>query len=102
MTLSARTLDAGIRVPQEDGWKNAWISASLPGKRSTLQFIALTDSAVNNQGMLIDDIAITAIGYQADFESDNGGWDARGWSVVQNKLPQTFEVSVIHNGFPKG
>ena len=78
MTLSARTLDAGIQVPQEDGWKNAWISASYAGKKITLQFIALTDSAVNNQGILIDDIAIPAIEYQADFESGNGAVGCQG------------------------
>jgi immune inhibitor A len=81
------------------GWLEERVDLSrYAGKKITLQFISLTDSAVNNQGILIDDIEIPVLEYQADFESGNGGWDAKGWSVVQNKLPQTFEISIIHNG----
>jgi immune inhibitor A len=59
---------------------------------------ALTDAAVNGEGMLIDDIAVDAAGYSSDFEKDEGGWIADGFVRVQNALPQTFRLAMIKEG----
>jgi hypothetical protein len=45
--------------------------------------------------MLLDDIAIPAIGYATNFERDDGGWTAEGWVRVKNVLPQTFRLAWI-------
>ena len=39
-----------------------------------------------------------AISYTTDFETDDGGWDAKGFVRVENRLPQTFLVSLILKG----
>jgi immune inhibitor A len=82
-----------------NGWRDQRVDLSeYAGKKVELQFVAITDGAVNNQGILIDDISIPAIGYDADFEKDTGGWEANGWVLVQNTLPQSFQVSLIRKG----
>ncbi len=74
--------------------------SQFAGQKVTLQFDYVTDAAVNGKGMAIDEIAINAIGYFTDLENDAGGWEAEGFARVQNRLPQTFAVSVIRNSNP--
>ncbi|NLB70792.1 MAG: hypothetical protein GX797_02150 [Chloroflexi bacterium] len=88
-----------------NGQTNRWIDESVnlsqfAGQKVTLQFDYVTDAAVNGKGMAIDEIAINAIGYFTDLENDAGGWEAEGFARVQNRLPQTFAVSVIRNSNP--
>ncbi len=81
------------------GWQDQTIDISeFAGKKVDLQFTVITDSAVNLDGMLVDDISIPLIDYKANFESDDGGWVSRGWALAQNSLPQSFEISVIREG----
>lgn len=78
------------------GWVDEKVDLSrFVGGKVTLRFDYVTDAAVNGKGMAIDDIAINAIGYTSDFETDLGGWTAEGFARVQNKLPQTFNLSVV-------
>ncbi|MBT3322541.1 MAG: hypothetical protein HN392_09690 [Anaerolineae bacterium] len=81
------------------GWvqENADLSA-YAGKEVQVRFEYVTDAAVNGEGMLIDDIRIEAVDYFSDFESDNSGWDAKGFVRVQNILPQSFQVALILKG----
>src|SRR5690606_18589252 len=85
------------------GWNGAtsgWIDEKVDlsqyvGSQVTLRFDYVTDAAVNGKGMAIDDLAITAIGYATDLETDLGGWTAEGFVRVQNRLPQTMNVSIV-------
>jgi len=43
----------------------------------------------------VDDISIPAVDYSADFEADDGGWEAAGFARVTNLLPQTFRLNLI-------
>ena len=61
----------------------------------TIRFDYVTDAAVNGKGMAIDDLAINAIGYSTDLETDLGGWTAEGFVRVQNYLPQTMNLSIV-------
>ncbi|HEX2991631.1 MAG TPA: hypothetical protein VHO49_13195, partial [Anaerolineales bacterium] len=54
--------------------------------------------AVNGEGFLLDDVRIDAIGYETDFENNDGGWKAAGFARVENVLPQTFRLSLIVKG----
>lgn len=63
-----------------------------------LRFEYVTDLSVHGEGMLIDDLAIPAIGYFSDLESDDGGWEAEGWVRVRNVLPQSFLLAWITFG----
>ncbi len=85
------------------GWNgatNGWITEKVDlsdyiNSQVTLRFDYVTDAAVNGKGMAIDDIAIDAIGYATDLETDLGGWTAEGFVRVQNRLPQTMNVSIV-------
>jgi hypothetical protein len=83
-----------------NGTSSGWIDEKVDlsdfvGKQVTLRFDYVTDAAVNGKGMAIDDLAINAIGYTTDLETDLGGWTAEGFVRVQNKLPQTMNVSIV-------
>ena len=69
--------------------------SKFAGKVVQIRFEYITDAAVNGQGLLIDDIAVDALGYSSDFETDEGGWTSEGFVRVTNFLPQTFRVSLI-------
>lgn len=82
---------------------NGWVLESVDlskfaGKKVTLQFEYITDLAVNGEGLLLDDVAISAIGYQTDFEADSGGWVPNGFVRIQNLLPQEFLITLIKHG----
>jgi immune inhibitor A len=85
------------------GNSGSWIDekvdlSEFSGKKVTLQLLTITDSAVNNEGMLIDDILIPAINYSSDFENNDGGWVPEGWVRIENELPQTYELTIIQFG----
>ncbi len=81
------------------GWREEKVDLSkYAGSKVTLRFEYVTDPGVNGEGLLLDDISIPAINYSTDFEKDSGGWNAAGFVRIQNSLPQTFLVSLIHEG----
>lgn len=78
------------------GWIREEVDLSqFAGEEVTLQFEYLTDTALNGEGFLIDDIQIDAIGYSTDLEDSNGGWVGNGFVRISNSLPQTYAVTVI-------
>lgn len=84
---------------QSPGWVSESVDLSaFAGKQFWLRFEYLTDSMVNGEGLLLDDISIPQAGYFTDFEQDDGGWQAQGFVRVQNQLPQTFRLSLILKG----
>lgn len=82
-----------------NGWQEEFIDFSeYAGKSILIRFEYITDAAVNLDGLMVDDIELEAAGYFSDFETDDGGWDGQGFVRIQNKLPQTFAVSIIKTG----
>ncbi|KPL70031.1 hypothetical protein ADN00_18380 [Ornatilinea apprima] len=82
-----------------DGWIQESVDISqFAGKKVFLRFEYVTDAAVNGEGLLLDMVEIPEIGYQTDFETDEGGWNGEGFVRIENVLPQTFRVSLIQNG----
>lgn len=82
------------------GGNGQWIEETVDlsayvGRKVYLRFEYVTDAAVNGEGMLIDDVSIPAVGYFTDFEDDTHGWESEGFVRVQNRLPQSFAVSLI-------
>jgi immune inhibitor A len=80
-----------------------WLQESVDltpyaGQKVALRFEYITDPAVTWSGVLVDDISIPEIDYATDFEQDDGGWQAQGFARIDNLLPQTFAVQVIHQG----
>jgi hypothetical protein len=68
------------------------------GKKVLLRFEMVTDDAVNQPGLLIDNLEIPEIGYADDGESGVGGWDAVGWSLTDNSLAQRWLVQLMEIG----
>ncbi len=84
-----------------NGSSGGWIEEAVDlseyaGKNIWLRFEYVTDAALNGEGLLLDELRIDAIGYFANFESDEGGWQPEGFVRVQNILAQRFAVSVIY------
>lgn len=72
--------------------------SAYAGQEVLVRFQYITDDAVNNPGMLIDDISIPEIGYSSDFEADDGGWGSEGWIRTNNHLKQDWLVQVVEAG----
>jgi hypothetical protein len=84
---------------QSLGWYTEYVNISAyAGQKVILRFDYVTDAAVNGIGMVIDDVAIEAIGYFSDFENDAGGWEGQGFVRIQNSLPQTYRLSLVTYG----
>ncbi len=81
-----------------EGWVQESVDLSqFAGQSVTLRFDYITDAAVINEGLLLDDISIPAINYFEDFEAGDGDWEASGFVRVQNILPQYFRLAMIRN-----
>jgi len=81
------------------GWREETVDLSqFAGQKVQLRFEYITDAAVNGEGLMVDDISIPEINYAADFESDDGGWQAAGFARIENALPQTFRLALISKG----
>jgi immune inhibitor A len=89
-----------------NGWSGdnlQWIQervdiSRFAGQQVQLRFEYVTDEAVYGDGFLLDDVAVPEIDYFADFENDDGGWEANGFARIQNTLPQTFRLALINIG----
>ncbi len=82
-----------------DGYVEEEVDLSqFAGQKVTLRFEYVTDAAVNGEGFLLDDVEIPQINYFSDFETDDGGWIGDGFVRIQNRLPQTFQLSLIRKG----
>jgi immune inhibitor A len=80
-----------------DGWVQESVDLSqFAGQVVTLRFDYVTDAVLVNAGLLLDDISIPEIDYSANFESGEDGWVAAGFVRIQNILPQTYRLALIH------
>ena len=78
----------------------AWVEekvdlSAFAGKQILLRFEYVTDDALNLPGWLIDDIRIPELNYSDDAELGNGGWQAEGWALIDNVLPQRWLVQIL-------
>ncbi len=61
-----------------------------------MRFESITDAALSYPSLLLDDISVPEINYTCSFEQDSCGWDGKGFARLDNVLPQTFVVQLIH------
>ena len=85
--------------PGYTGRSKGWVAESVDisdyaGGRVLVRFEYVTDGAIHNDGLALDDIAVPEIAFFDDAESDVG-WDAAGFARIVNALPQEFFVQVI-------
>ena len=89
--------------PGYTGQSNGWVQESVDltpyaGQNILVRFEYITDDAVTQPGMLIDDVSVPEIGYVDDFENGDGGWTNEGWLLTNNVLPQHFLVQWVQPG----
>ncbi len=78
------------------GWQSQTLDLSaFAGKKVALRFEVISDGALSNEGLAIDNLSIPEISYSEDFEAGDGGWVPEGFSRIRNVVPQTFLVSLI-------
>jgi immune inhibitor A len=78
-------------------WVNEKVNLSgYAGQKILVRFEYITDSALNYASFMLDDISMPEINYTCSFEKDACGWDSQGFARVDNVLPQTFVVQLIH------
>ncbi len=65
------------------------------GGKILVRFEYITDEAVNNTGIAIDDIRVPEIGYSTDTENGEDGWIGNGFVRTDNHLPQQYLVQAI-------
>lgn len=90
---------AGRAGASSEGWLHETIDlGGYAGQEILLRFEMLTDDAVNQPGLAVDNICVEAIGWCDDVESGAGGWEARGFVRHDNVLEQAFSVQVVVRG----
>jgi hypothetical protein len=85
------------------GESPSWIQEEIDlsdfaGKQVQVRFEYVTDDAVNRPGVLLDNIAISDLGYLDDGENGPAGWDAAGWVLTDNTLQQRWLVQLLEIG----
>jgi immune inhibitor A len=85
------------------GRSGGWLEESIAldkyaGREILARFEMITDDAITQPGMVIDDVSIPEIGYVSDFETGNDRWEAQGWLWMDNQLPQQVWVQAIQTG----
>lgn len=79
-----------------NGWQSRFLDLSeFAGTKVSLHFEVISDGALSNEGLAIDNLSIPEIGYSEDFETGNGDWIPAGFSRIHNVVPQTFLVTLI-------
>jgi len=87
-------------APGYTGRSLFWRAESLnldayAGAPILVRFEMVTDDAINQPGMALDDVRLEAVGYAADFEAGGGGWQAEGWIRTDNRLPPRAWVQAV-------
>jgi immune inhibitor A len=86
-------ISGGGNTPQ---WTKEQVDLSaFAGKQIQLRFETITDDAYNGPGFLLDDIAIPQIGFQDGGENGTNGWQAAGYVLTDNTLPEPWLVEVV-------
>ena len=90
---------AGYNGVSGGGMSPVWIDETVSldayaGQPILVRFEMITDDGINQPGIAIDDVAVPEIDYFSDFESDDGGWQAAGWLLTDNRLPQELWLQV--------
>ena len=85
------------------GASSDWLQETIDlskftGQKVQIRFEYVTDTAVNKEGFLLDDVRVDAAGYGSDFEAGDDGWVANGFVRIENVLPQTYRLSLILKG----
>ncbi len=83
------------------GWVHEEVDLTpWAGGQVWVRFAYLTDEATTGTGFLLDDVAIPEIGYTADAESSDGGWEGAGFARTTDTIAQRYLALLIGLGDP--
>ena len=76
-----------------------WVQESIDltpyaRKKILVRFEYITDEAVNNNGLALDDVEVPELNFLDDAEQDRG-WDAHGFFRTDNLAPEDFVVQLV-------
>ena len=85
--------------PGYTGSSGGWVRERVDltpyaGGKVLVRFEYVTDDAVYLDGLLIDDLGVPELRYSDDAEEE-GAWEARGFALIDNVLPQWYLVQII-------
>lgn len=84
-----------------DGWVEERIDLTeYAGTVIQVRFEYITDTALQQPGFAIDNVAVPEIGFLDSAEGDIGGWHREGFRLLDERLDQTFELRLITLGPP--
>ncbi len=91
---------SGQSLAQPDATPEGWLRESLDlsayaGQPILIRFEVITDDAVNQPGMAVDNVCVPEIDWCDDAESGESDWEARGFVRHNNVLPQRFIVQIL-------
>lgn len=86
--------------PGYTGRSNGWVTdrfdlSDYVGGTVWVRFEYVTDDAINGRGWFVDDVAIPALAYAADFEQGADGWESEGWLLTDNRLEQQWLLQLL-------
>ena len=86
----------GVSGVDEAAWVQEEVDLSdYAGQPVLIRFEYITDAAVTQPGIFIDDVEIPEIGFFDDMENGVGPWQSEGWLLTNNVLQQRWLVQVI-------
>ena len=88
--------------PGYTGSSGGWLPVEVDltpyaGQPVLLRFHYVTDDAINHIGLCFDDISVPEIGF-SDGGGAGDGWQAEGFLLIDNVVPQEYIVQVIEVG----
>ncbi|MCO6442549.1 MAG: immune inhibitor A [Anaerolineae bacterium] len=78
------------------GWRTERVSLeNYAGQRVRVRWLVVTDDALTEPGVALDDIAVDAIEFHDDTEQGVGDWSAAGWVLTDNRIEASVWVQVM-------
>lgn len=94
--MAGRSLYGAAYTGASDGWREQTISLdAYAGQEILVRFMVITDDALTDAGMAVDDIRLITADDASDDVLDDDGWDARGWIYTDNRLPAALWIQVL-------
>ncbi len=79
-----------------NGWQPQTVDLTPFAEQNILlRFEYITDDAITQPGLTLDDISIPEIGLFDNAETVDAAWDAQGFVRIDNRVPQKYTVQLI-------
>ncbi|MGH2457371.1 MAG: hypothetical protein ACRDIY_00715 [Chloroflexota bacterium] len=88
----------GTSGGQTPAWDQETVDLSgYAGRQILVRFEYVTDDSFNADGIALDNVEIPEIGFKDNTQTDDG-WQADGWTRIDDTWPQTYLVEALTPG----